>query len=290
MTFPAHKHLLSLQPSPPLQVDDDDSNDNDFKVQPWAFGAYDGDDKPAALALLTAPPQEGTLAHLLSVFVVPAHRRKGVATALLGALDSALAELGAPGIRTTYSSAKNYAPIVERMFEHCSWREPHARMHFFNIMLEDLAKLTRRLSKPRKGYEISLWCDVPHEDRQKLLEEPWTKMQISPKVSGQKYHRETSMALRYHGELVGWAMTESITPERGRVNSTYVRPDLARTGALIPMLARSAEIAWGMGYRKITFTAVPSHANLMHFAYRRLAPLCYSVVESRGAERHFSDD
>ena len=193
-------------------------------------------------------------------------------------------------MRTTYSSAKNYASIVEKMFEHCAWREPHVRMHFFNILLEDLSKLTRRLSKPRKGYEISLWCDVTPEEHKQLLEESWTDMQITPKLDEEGYHRETSMALRYHGRLVGWALTESLSPERGRVNSTYVRPDLARTGALIPMLAKSAEIAKGMGYRTITFTAVPSHAKLMHFAYRRLAPLCYSVIESRGAERHFSDN
>lgn len=284
MTFPAHKHLLSLQPSPRLLKEK-----TDYKVQPLAFGAFDEEGKPAALALLVAPPEEGLMVEILSIFVVPAHRRQGVGTALLQALETPV-RAQAPGMRTVYSSAKSYAPIVERMLASCSWREPEVRMHFFKIRLEDLGKLTRRLNKPRRGYEISLWSEVPKEDRQKMLEQPWAQMQISPKVSGQDYDRDVSLALRYHGELVGWVIAERVSEDTGRVASTYVRPDLSRSGALIPVLARCAEMGWAIGYRKATFTAVPSHAKLMHFAYRRLAPHCYSVVESRGAERHFSDD
>ncbi|MEM1181137.1 MAG: GNAT family N-acetyltransferase [Acidobacteriota bacterium] len=258
-------------------------------AQPWAWGAFDESGTPAGLALLFQHHDRNTLAELLSLFVAPRHRRRGVGTAMLAALEALVQNEGASGLRTTYTTGKSYQPVVEKMMQRCSWREPFDRIHIFKIKLEDLVGLTRRLRRPRKGFEVGLWHDVSEAEREALRRQPWAPKSLVPDVSGQEYDPRVSMVLRYHGEIVGWAIMVNKTVELGKVEATFVRPDLQRTGALIPMLGRSAEIGWDLGYREALFTGVFDHPKLTKFAYRRIAPFCYSVSKSLGAERHFAD-
>src|SRR5262245_16323895 len=91
MTFPAYRHLLELRPALRLPTEPEQR-----LVQAVAIGAR-SDDGPAALALaeVAVKPTDGP-PELLSLFVAAPHRGRGVATALVEAMERQLAANGAP--------------------------------------------------------------------------------------------------------------------------------------------------------------------------------------------------
>ena len=94
MTFPAYRHLLALRPCVRLQ-----SEGAQVKVRPMALVARSAAG-PVGLALADVPRRDGGAgsAELLSVFVDGPWRRRGIATALVEAVEQVLRARGIESI------------------------------------------------------------------------------------------------------------------------------------------------------------------------------------------------
>jgi hypothetical protein len=82
MTFPVYRHLLNLRPGA-RHPEQGDSR----PIQPLAFAAYAGEE-PAGLVLAELPLGDARPPEILSVFVAPEFRRRGIASALVAAAEA----------------------------------------------------------------------------------------------------------------------------------------------------------------------------------------------------------
>src|SRR5262245_32402737 len=125
MTFPAYRHLLSLDANVRHPGDGDTR-----RVQPLGRVALI-DDRPVGLALAERRLAAGDrpAAALLSLFVDASMRSRGIGTALVAALEEALAGSRPTRLEAVYMTGKSDVAAIERVFARRGWQPPAMRTY-----------------------------------------------------------------------------------------------------------------------------------------------------------------
>jgi len=214
MTFPALRHLLSLEPT----VRHPEQGDQRI-VLPLAFAAWQGDE-PVGMVLADRPTEEDRddfAPKAQSLFVVPEFRRQGVGTELLATMEEALAERGHAEVHATYMTGKPSVAAVERILDKRGWTPPETRTVTLRFTPEQ-ALQTRWFGKvdlPEDEYEIFPWADLTDEEREALkrsnAESPWIAEGLEPwRHDRHGFDPASSLGLRYRGEVVGWVINHRV--------------------------------------------------------------------------------
>lgn len=285
MTFPAYRHLLSLEvvprhPNMSLLP----------PVRPVAVGAVAGDE-PAGLALAEIPEGQREEAEVLSLFVRADLRGRGVATRLLAAVENELGRLGARRLKAVYMTGQPSEAALERLIGMAGWDPPTTRKLSLQVDLPDFPKTDWYGRFPLgPGLSVFPWSELTREERQELersqRESPW----IPPNLEPWRHDRDgfepvSSLGVRFQGRVVGWVLNHALSERVVRFTCSFIRKDLGRRGRLVPVYSESIRRLFGTGYESCSFTVPLQHEGMTAFALRRIAPWARYRGETRGTQK-----
>jgi GNAT superfamily N-acetyltransferase len=285
MTFPRFRHLLLMYPAPRYPGEGDRQN-----VHAVGVVAMRGR-QPAGLCLAAIPENTPAEADLLSIFVVPDLRRRGLATDLLASAEAALVARGVERADGTYMTGKESIAALERVLAKRGWEPPVLRTVTVRFT-PDEARTTPWYGRnllPR-GAEIVPWQAITAEEKQRLFDanakDPWIAEGLEPWAHERLgFEPESSVAMRFRGELVGWVINHRVSSDTVRFTLSFMRPDLARRAAILALYTASIEKVGGAGYAYCMFITPVKYEGMVDFIINRCKPWIGYVGETRGVSK-----
>jgi len=288
MTFPAYRHLLSLQAA---RRHEEDSTGP--PVQPLALTASVRG-QVAGLALAELPLVVGGVPGLLSLYVAPQLRNVGVGSALLGALEDEVVRRGFGRLETVYMTGKASIPAFERVLAKRGWDVPVTRTISVRFTVEEIDRLPwiNRYRLPQ-GFAIFPWAELTDADRDALRRSQaagaWIASDLQPwDHDYYGFEPETSLGLRGPDGVVGWVINHAISETTVRFTCSYIRKDLGRRGRIVPVYSESLTRARHSRFRDCTFVAPVSHPTMVHFVHKWMEPWVSFVGETRGSAKRLA--
>jgi len=204
---------------------------------------------PAGLALAEIQPDDRE-ATILSLFVEPPFRNKGIGTALLTRLESELVRRDVSQGELVFAGGKPTTPALKRVLHTCGWTQPQPRMVLFQVGSGSAEKLLSAPLLVKKttlpiGYEIFPWRDLTARERDRLVEHEHSgdfPTYLSPFKEPEILEPLTSLGLRYRDEVRGWLITHRIAPRTIRYTSLVVDPELPARGLGIRLVAEALRL------------------------------------------------
>ncbi len=274
MTFPSFKELL-------------DVDDHAVALGVECAGEVCG------MALGYFPPdQDPTVAHLLSLYVDPEHRGRGLGESLLHRFEEILRDAGKKCVRATYMTGKATIEIFEHVLQKCAWDAPHTRMVVVRSTIPVINKAPwMSLTELPEGMQIVAWGDVTEAQRESLRrsheEKPWIAEDLIPFDHEENYDPCTSVALVHDGQLAGWVINHQMSRELIRFTCAYMRPDLQRLGRIVWLYVESVRRMEQHGFHEGIWTIPLKHPRHAAFARRWMAPYSTFFGETRGVEKRW---
>ena len=283
MTFSAYRHLLNLERTSRHPVEGDRK-----QIDPWALGAWLRDE-PAGLLLAELPVEDAERADLLSIFVTPSHRRRGIAEALIQETEKRLRRRSRRHLCAVYTTGKPGVAYLERLVARRGWEPPRGRTLSVRFTPESAFAsdlLTeRRLRVQQRGLEIVPWSEITPEDIDAIRRSDEESSWIAPMLAPWRFDRHgfdpSSVAARYRGQIVGWVITHRISLDEVRFTCSFMRKDLSRRGRILPLYSAVLESLKTTPCRYCTFITPFSYPEMVRFIRQRLAPISEFIGETR---------
>ena len=307
MTFPAYRHLLSLA----VQTRHPQLGD-DRRVRPFGFAFWRGA-RPVALALAESPaPERGLPAatsggaapderqvppQLLSVFVDPDERHRGLARALVARVEEAVRLGGYAELGAVYTAGTPPVGFMERIFASRGWDPPVPQSLSVRFdperALASPAFEPERLRSFAEGLEIVPWSEVSADEVREIQrsdgEERWVEHALNPWQFDPRTLDSSSVGARMDGRVVGWVLNHRILSDVVRWSVAYVRPDLSRRARAVPLFEASLQRIRAAGNcRFCSFITPFSYPHMIRLIRRWIAPIAFFVEESRRVRRTFA--
>lgn len=243
----------------------------------------------------SAPEQ---FASLHSVFVVPAWRRRGVATLLTLSMEEELRKHGCDRLTTSYTTKLSAWQAFERVLAACCWSPPTAVMLMANANVCEIVKapwLDATREAPQ-GFEMFEWTQLTDSERAQLKDEVANGLipgSLSPFGDEEYIESSISVGVRHNGEVVGWMIVirSPFVPNALCYRSQFVRPKLRTKHSLGPLLLaealRSQAVSPNMAERPEAVFGISFEHSIkqVNFFRKRLAPYCYKIYENRTSEK-----
>jgi GNAT superfamily N-acetyltransferase len=245
----------------------------------------------AGLCLAAIPDDAPKGAEVLSLFVDPAWRGRGLATELLAQTEVALSARGVELVEGTYTTGKAATTALERVLVKRAWNPPVLRTVSVRFTPEE-ARTTPwwpRAVMPRDA-EIIAWQDVTAAEKQQIFDshaaKPWIAEGLEPWAHEKLgYEPASSVAMRLKGQIVGWVINHQMNPETVRFTLSYMRPDLARRAAILPLYKESIERVSRAGGRYCMFVTPVDYKGMVDFVLNHCAKWIGFVGETRGVSK-----
>ncbi len=285
MTFPVYRHLLTLRPGS-RHPEQGDSR----PIQPLAFAALVGGER-AGLLLLEMPLGDSRPPEILSLFIAPPWRRRGIGSALVGAAEAEIRGRGFAELDAVYTTGRPGSAIAEHLLERRGWEAPETRTVLVQIVPRDF--LASSLLAPERvealdpGFEYFAWADLDPAERQELIDSdaraPWvTKGLWAWKYDTEGFDRATSLGVRWGGQIVGWVISQRIDSTSVRYLASFLRRDLSRRSRILPLYRESLERGMRDGVELATWVTPMLYPSMIRFIQKWMAPHARLVAETRG--------
>ncbi len=212
-------------------------------------------------------------AQLMDLYVLPAYRQAGVGTALLAAMEEAVQSSGVGKLHTLYRPDE-HTPAFERVLAKAGWAEPQlTHLVFWTTRGQDALHLDWvQKYRFRPPYEVIPWPEVTEAERACIAargEAGWYPTGLSP------FHRpveawdpETSLGLRYHGEIVGWVLNVREAPLQLLIEILFVDPPLQRLGKGFMLIGEVTRRCWEIGMEDMYWRASPDNEPMVRWSRR----------------------
>ena len=256
---------------------------------------------PLAAAADGGDAEQSKTARLLSVSVVPAWRRRGVAMRLMRSLEEELIQRGCTKLTTGYTTRMPAWQPLEKLLATCRWPASEATLLLSMAQIANVMKAPW-LAAPREvppGFELFEWSQLTADERARLQREVdggEIPGGLSPFGDDEFIEPAISVGVRHKGEVVAWMIVirSPWVPDALCYRSQYVRPQLRAAQALGPLTLAEAicrhavspieatrpVAAFGMSFKKAT--------KQVNFFRKRLAPFCFSTYESRAVMKELA--
>ncbi|MEQ9485083.1 GNAT family N-acetyltransferase [Coleofasciculus sp. F4-SAH-05] len=276
LTFSAYQFILHQLGSDPSMV---------------AFGACVQEE---AVGLALAEIKQNQSAEILSLFVEPTYRNKGIGKALLNRLEAELVERGCNQAELVYTPGKPTTPVLEKLLETNDWSVPYPRTLMCKAEAATVlqAPWMQKYSHLPSNYSICSWLDVTPEEkqliRQQQAETGWIPTDLVPFQHEKNLEPLNSLALRYQGQIVGWLINHRLAPNTIRYTCSFVRQELQKRGRIISLYAEAAQrqleadIAYGIWVTPLF------HEPMVAFIKNRLTPYLLYLRETRGTYKQLN--
>lgn len=239
-----------------------------------AVVAADTGGEPVAAALAEIKPQ-GDVAEVLSLFVRPEVRRRGLAGQLLATLEREAALRGAERIELLFRSTQAGAPAVRRLLAARGWSAPVPRLRLGKADARVVEAAVMRPRRLPEGYEIFPWAELTADERREVVERqqrgPWFPPALSPFQMEDRVEPALSLGLRHRGRVAGWLICHRVGAELVQCTSLFVEEGHRRLGRGLALLAAAAESFATCDVERVIFMVEVANAPMMRFFERRLA-------------------
>ncbi len=247
------------------------------------------DDRPAGLAY--GAIEDGGIARVRSLFVLPALRRRGIATALLGAIEAEFERLGCSQVQLAYVTGRATTAALERVMEKSGWDAP--------VPNNLICHLDQRVLQwngydstdefDREAFQLFQWTDLTPEDREYILrtqaESHWIPDDLVPFQYEDDFEPLNSLGIRYRGFPVGWMITHRVAPDTIRYTCSFVRKDLQRQWRVGMIYREAYQRQYDGGVPFVIFMVPYQHRPMVNFVKRRWGGTCAKLTESRSCSK-----
>jgi len=292
MTFPVYRHLLSLKPAArhPEQGDD-------RLVQPVGFVAR-SEGTPIGLALgelplgtQSMPVESDNTPEVLSLFVRPANRNQGAATALLERLEHHIRDRGFAKVKAVYMGARPGNEALARVLAKRGWSAPAVRTVTLRFSPQG-ARNTPWYGRVHLSdeYEIFPWAELTSQEREQLRSSQAQKEWIPPGLEPWMHDHHSfdpisSLGLRYRDQVVGWVINHRVPPATVRFTCSFMRKDLGRRGRILPLYTASLQRLEEAGCKECLFITPIEFPTMVSFVKDRCAPWEGFLTETYGVSK-----
>lgn len=266
--------------------------DNDESIV--ALGVHLGSQAVGLVLVEISTDKNHKSATILSFFVVPEHRGRGLGKTLLTYIEDELHQLDCSQVNVVYISNAT-TTFWEKILKQCNWSTPQLRMLVCSgsiINIKDAVWLRLAHTLP-PGYTIFPWVELTKQERDLIEKQQatstWYPEILSPWSEAEIIESVNSLGLRYKDQVVGWMVTHRVTTDTVRYTKLFVREDLQRLGRAISLLAKAIQLQLeSMEDTKAVFTVFANNTLMVKFVERRLAPYLTSIRQSWGASKEFN--
>jgi GNAT superfamily N-acetyltransferase len=289
MTFPVYRHLLAMRAAPRHPEQGDDQRVEPIGVVARADGAAIG----LALAELpldaAADPERAP--EVLSLFVRKDERARGIGTALLEALEGAVARRGFAELKAVYMGGRPGNAALERVLDKRGWSAPAVRTVTLRFTPHGARSCPwygrARLSR---GDEIFPWTELRAEEREEIRRTQAAAIWIPPGLEPWRHDAHgfdpvSSLGLRHRGRVVGWVINHRVSPSTVRFTCSYMRKDLGRRGRIMPLYTEALRRLEESGCTDCLFVTPVEFPTMVDFVKNRCAPWEGSLTETYGVSR-----
>lgn len=244
--------------------------------------------EPVGLAVVQGVAPK--LARLRSIWVEPEKRGTGIGTLLLRECERLASDRGFDRIEAVYRSTLQDLETFEGLLAHADWESPKLRMLVIETNFETIMQARFMQHPPRLEPEYSLtpWEEVSSDELTDLHRSQKFSPEVWPENYREPFHRETSLAIRKCGELVGWIVNHPKAPGLLRFTTSYLRDDLQGRGRMAAVIAASVHRMDGTGFDRGIWTVPVEFPKMILFARKRLIPFATRVTETVGAIKELS--
>jgi len=200
---------------------------------------------PVGLAL--GAPQTGREpAAVHSLGVVPNHRRRGLGTALLGALERNLRQQGTSTVQASYRSSIEHRAALERILERRGWDAPRAVRRLYRSGLSTIhnAPLLKANALPQ-GSSLFDWRDLAPDERDAIRRQRGSGSTeahpeaLDPFQLPDRLDERCSVGVRRNGEVAGWMVVHRLHDDVMQYTSLFVQPTVHRHQIACVLLAEA---------------------------------------------------
>ncbi|MHB8472079.1 MAG: TIGR03032 family protein [Gammaproteobacteria bacterium] len=243
--------------------------------------------EPVGMIVAECPPT-GDAARILSWFVAPAQRGRGIGSALLMQMQQAAKGVGAKHVEIAFRTDLPEARVIERILDRRGWGAPCPWMFIFTTTMDLMAQVPwlARCRLP-KGYEIFSWRTLRAEERAAILErqkhQRWYPEVLSPFQHEDRIEPLNSVGLRYHGEIVGWLITHRTAPDTIQYTALFVRRDLQILGRGLLLIAAALRRQITSEIPKANCQVEAKRRVMLDYIRRRFGPYVASTRELRSS-------
>lgn len=257
--------------------------------QPFACTAVSSG-MPVGLVLAERAPVIPPTAEVLSLFVVPDFRGRGIATRLLACLEDVAVRDGVSELSGTYMSGRPSLAELERVLAKRGFEPPVLRMIAFKFAPEQAAACAwyKRARMPA-GASIFKWTEVTSAElawlHQSQAERNWIHPKLTPWYGSPHFDQLSSFGMRKDGEVVGWVINHRLSPLVVTFSIAFMRSDLARRGASFALYVASLEALMGTGVLCSFVTNAIDFPDMARFMLRRGTPFAEFAGETLGVRK-----
>lgn len=257
------------------------------------------EEEPAGLAvsvLNSAPSadnQPSVALDIVSLFVQPQHRHKGVAEQLLITLENESQTHRRYALNATYMTGQNTTAYLEKLFSKRGFTPPVTRMLAIRCSLNSIKHIPwlSQYALPH-GYAIKRWVDLKHEERLEIKQsnttEPWIAADLNPFNYEQGIDPTTSVVLLAHGNVRGWCLNHIIN-NRLRFTCSFVHLNLQRAGMLTFLISYIAKVMPQIGLNEAMWTVpIALHPRTAQFMTEHIKPYATFFAETKQVSKIIS--
>lgn len=251
---------------------------------------------PYGLAMASIGPDGN--AELVALFVADKHRRRGVASEMMGRLTDQVRLRGGRQLRALFELGRPYSDSVAGFLNASGFSppEPHALSCrcLFDRMRD--ASFLSKIQVP-SSFALFPWTELTEDDRDDIndrqAKKPWFPEELSPFARGD-FEPLNSLGLRFGDDVVGWQINHRIARDTIQYSITFVRDDLQPLGLGVLLMVESTKLhirnpdpALNKAYFRVPFAM----HGMIQYVESRLAPFiderndCVSATKGVGERR-----
>lgn len=232
---------------------------------------------PIGLVLGELNKDDG-LGEILSIFVIPEKRQKGIGTNLLKLIDNEFKRHNFNRLHLVYIP-NTCTPALEKILQKLGWNDPTPRMLIYlgliaNLQHESWLSFQDKLSS---DYKIFLWTELTTQEREDILRRqhdiPWYSEVLSPFKDETILEPLNSFGLQYQNQVIGWMITHRIAPDTIRYTALHIKQQYKGIGRAISLLANAINLQ--LQYPEITqasFAVTFDNKPMLKFVEKRMIP------------------
>lgn len=243
--------------------------------------------QPVGLSIGEINQQEES-AEILSLFVEPTHRNRGVSTQLVKFIEDEVKAKGCQHLAMTYLSGKPTTYSLERVLQKCHWAEPQVHEIIGKGHIDNVIKMpwVNKEGYFVNSYEIFPWSSLSNEEKMSIQKQ---KDKIPQDLYPLQYmanmERVNSIGLRYRGDVVGWLISHRIAPDTIRFTCSYIRHDLQKIGRNLGLMAEAIKRQHQAKIPYIIWTTPMHHQGMVEFTKKRISPFLIYLKEFKKSYR-----